>query len=440
MQKILSTSPGCCRDYTITTTSSQHTVTTTTATTSANTTVDTRSFERLMLFHEGRYLANPSVKLPYRHLLWAAQRTALRIVIWSDPEDDDDDSDDEDDDESSSIDAIVLSPSHQRFAILAGGVSNNGGFVQVMDTTTLTTMITLPHACVREIMWLDNDSLLSRLDFNMLHLTRNQGTPSSWTRRKIPSGPWLLGWAKRNDNEIVFVQVPRELYGLHSFHVCLLNIHNRTAVPTRLFTVDLSDDPGYASSFFNGCRFQVFVCDNKWLLIVPHEISHQGDGIKITPIYVYNMDTLERVQFLVQEWGSGVTRASESSRTFYIETWSENWSAPKIVTTYKLGEDGILTPVGRAFPIVGIDDEDPCVRAVGKTHVACISEEHNRDMFIYNAMTGDFEKTIPSGNCFGVVAISGKRNELLCLRQSTGSSEPSTVGVYRLGTLPRPAY
>jgi hypothetical protein len=116
--------------------------------------------------------------------------------------------------------------------------------------------------------------------------------------------------------------------------------------------MNLSDDPGYESSFFNGCRFQLFVCDNKWLLIVPHEISHHADGIKLAAIYVYNIETRERVQFLVPEWRNAVARLSECSRTFYIETWSENWNAPKILTPYKLGEHGILAPVGRAFPLL----------------------------------------------------------------------------------------
>jgi hypothetical protein len=82
------------------------------------------------------------------------------------------------------------------------------------------------------------------------------------------------------------------------------------------------------------------------------------------------------------------------------------------------------------------------VRAVGETHVACISEENNpnRDIFLYNAITGDHEKTIRGENCMGVLAISNKRNELICLRQSGESNVESTIGVYRLRMLPRPTY
>lgn len=126
---------------------------------------------------------------------------------------------------------------------------------------------------------------------------------------------------------------PRELYGGHAFHVCLLNVHNRTV--TTLFTVDLSEDEGCASSFFNSSLVQMHVCDNKWLLIVPHEIV-QDDVIKVVPIYVYNINTRERVQFLVQECGFGMARASECSRTFFLESWPENGHAPKIVTTIKM--------------------------------------------------------------------------------------------------------
>jgi hypothetical protein len=103
------------------------------------------SFERRVQFQAGRHLANSFIKLHYRHLLQVAQRTILRQVIWEDPENDSDDGSDEDDDEDSSIDALVLSPSHNKFVILADGLSNGRGYMQVMDTSTLTTLIPRLH-------------------------------------------------------------------------------------------------------------------------------------------------------------------------------------------------------------------------------------------------------------------------------------------------------
>lgn len=68
--------------------------------------------------------------------------------------------------------------------------------------------------------------------------------------------------------------------------------------------------------------------------------------------------------------------ASESSRTFFLESWSENFSIPRIVTMLKLGEDGIRTPVGNAFPMVRnqSEDDESCIQAVNETNIACISE------------------------------------------------------------------
>jgi len=309
-----------------------------------------------------------------------------------------------------------LSPSQERFATVSPcycfGELDSSGCVALFDTGTMTHLDTFYHGGLNEMLWLDDNHILARSESEIVKWSQDEKN-GDWSFTTIFSkeGALLSGFAKGNKEIFFFYRYHESRFDV-TYPIQILSVSLEDGRVDTRFTIDITEH-GQLFPFLHCYRGQMFVCDNKWLVI-----GLWTDETLL--VYVYDIHTNTRVHFFEQDGNAHITRATDSSRRFFIKYFSEELERDtKVVTVFDLGEDGRLSPSGLSFSVFG-DEEYNSDTAASDSHVLSWADGNSdtySDACLYNAKTGELEKTINEKG-LGIYAISSNRNEVLAFHDA----------------------
>ena len=332
----------------------------------------------------------------------AANKIRFREMVWNEQE------------FGPSPNELVLSPSQERFATVSPCYSSSeDGCVALFDTRTMTHLVRFDQRGLDEMLWLDENHILARGESEIVQWSQDEKN-GDWSFTTIFSkeDALLSGFAKGNKEIFFFYRYHESGFFDNTYPIQILSVSLEDGRVDTRFTIDITEH-GQSFPFCHCYRGQMFVCDNKWLVI-----GLWTDQTLL--VYVYDIHTNARVHFFEQDGHAHITRATDSSRRFFIKYFSEERDT-MVVTVFDLGVDGRLSPSGLSFPVVG-DWEYSSNTAASDSHVLSWDGNSNGNACLYNAKTGKLEKTINEKG-LGIYAISSNRNEVLTFHDSDNPCE-----------------